>query len=327
MKKHALIILITLIAGVLRFYDLGEKPLWIDEAFFAHLAEDYIMKQEYPTVFLVNMFGLYESEFMLRFIFALAGTLTIPAVYIAVKNYKLQASLFTAVFPLFIFWSRIARPYAFIGLFMVLGWRWWYFNITGILTNPLSVIGIKFKKDKWKISLVLLAIGAVIYLSREDLGAMSYGVRMLYIPALAAVLWITEKKYSDNWVRIAYWIIIGICLSFFPSNKYSKWYSNEVQYSDWREAGEFHFSTNAHVSNYYSNGHALEYKPKFVDAFINAIAEGHTIKLGLDYYALRGGHFDIFPIEIQRIIKKNKEKLLNGEIVRLSIDLKGIQEY
>lgn len=147
-KEYVYLLIVTLVGGLIRFWSLGVNPIWIDEGIFAHYCRDCMYLQEYTTVWLVRTLGLYGNEFNLRFIFALAGTLTIPAVYFVTKYNKLQLSLLAAVFPLFEFWSRQARPYAFCGLFMVLGWRWWYMSIIGIVTNPLSVIGIKFLKNK-----------------------------------------------------------------------------------------------------------------------------------------------------------------------------------
>jgi 4-amino-4-deoxy-L-arabinose transferase-like glycosyltransferase len=83
-----ILFLIVSLGGLLRFWDLGLNPLWIDEAYFARIVRgDMDRPQEYITVMVAQLFNL-RSEFGLRFMFALAGTLTIPAIYFIVKNNK-----------------------------------------------------------------------------------------------------------------------------------------------------------------------------------------------------------------------------------------------
>lgn len=315
-RELIILIFITTGGGLLRFWDLDVNPLWIDEAFFAQLVKSGRLKQEYPT-FLLSYWLNFDSEFWLRFISALSGTLTIPAVYLVLKKNKLEAAIFVAIFPLFIFWSRLARPYAFAGLFMVLGWRWWYCNIIGILTNPLAILGTRIRKAIPLI--ILLIITLFIFFIREDVGEMSYGVRMLYLPLLAGVLYLTFLSHSKK----IFVVLTVTSLFFLPGHKYEQWYSYEVKYADWRNKGRLTFSTNAHTSNYYNAGNAIELHSRSYPILKDYIKSGDSMSLGMDYLALDIPDY-IIPPEIK---EKYKERLLNGEVIRLLFYKGEIIEY
>lgn len=189
-KELSLLALVTLIGGTLRFLDLGGTALWIDEAWFGFLTQGSIT-QEFIPAYIIKLFG-FHSEFWLRFQSALFGTLTIPAVYYVVKKYKLYAALLVAVFPLFVFWSRMARPYAVAGFFLVLSWRWWWIMFLAVLTTPIALVGII--KQKWYIITGFVVIALIFYFIREDSGRnwtieqVFNSPRWFYLPCLTGVL-------------------------------------------------------------------------------------------------------------------------------------------
>lgn len=328
--------LFTVLGGALRFIDLGSNPIWIDESLFANWSHSAEFVQEYPTLIIANLFG-FQSEFWLRFMFALAGTLTIPAVYFVVKKHKIEASIIVAIFPLFIFWSRMARPYAFAGLFLVLGWRWWYFSIISILTTPFGFLGVRFWKQKTIIILLLTAIALIVYLERPDAGAdkpvLIYRTRLLYLPLLTLLLYVTE--YEWKWFlipmkKVAFYVIIFFSLWFFPSHQYRQWYSYEVGYSDWRGKPAYQFSTNAHVNHWYAlgitnkPGTCFEIVPRWMPLLVKEINEGKSITLGLDYYALESPAKELLP---ENLTQKYKARLLKGEVIGLILNKNGYREF
>jgi hypothetical protein len=201
--KILLLILITAVGMFLRFYELGAKALWVDEALFAFMVKEGNYIQETIPVFIGHIFG-FHSEFWLRSISAFFGTLTIPAIYIVVKERKLSAALIVSIFPLFVFWSRMARPYALAGFFVVLGWRYWWFYLLALLTTPISIFGIRLvnwkfsKKTKIIIGLMTLILVAIIYLIRPDAGRhwtiyqIFQSGRWAYVPCIAALLYIYD---------------------------------------------------------------------------------------------------------------------------------------
>jgi len=191
--------LITLIAGYLRFRGLGDNPLWVDEVGFGFLVQNG-GNQEFIPKWFGQLFGLH-TEFGLRFLPALCGTLTVPAIYFAVDKHKLGSALFVAVFPLFVFWSRLARPYAVAGLFLVLSWRYWWMMIPALMTTPIAVVGVRL--NKW--TLGLIALGIVFFFIRPDafrgwsISLLQISSRWWYLPALTLVLYLTEwEKYFSS---------------------------------------------------------------------------------------------------------------------------------
>ena len=202
-KNRILLFLIISLGMFLRFYDLGGKPLWIDECLFAFMVKDGNYIQETIPVFIGHVLGLH-SDFWLRSISAVCGTLTIPAVYFVVNKRKLSAALIVAIFPLFVFWSRMARPYAVAGLFVVLGWKYWWSYIPALLTTPISIVGIRLvnwnfsKQKKILLSISVLFVVAIIYLIRPDAGRnwsfqqVFLSSRWFYVPFITALLYVFD---------------------------------------------------------------------------------------------------------------------------------------
>lgn len=195
MKQYNSLILITFLGFLLRFIGLGDRPLWVDEAIYAFLIQDGAT-QEFTTVFIGWLFGL-RSEFELRLMSAITGTLTIPAIYFVLKNKDtaIYASMFVAVFPLFVFWSRMARPYSFAGLFVVLGWRYAWCYVVAIATTPIALIGVRVLNQKRTVLISALIGGVLLYFLREDSGrdwtiqqALTSS-RWFYLPTLAGILY------------------------------------------------------------------------------------------------------------------------------------------
>lgn len=195
-NKNKLLIIITFLGGYLRFNNLGVEGLWIDEALFGFWIKGGFPTQEFVPVFIGKLFHL-NTEFGLRSISAISGTLTIPAIYFCLSNKdnKMAASLLVAVFPIFVFWSRMARPYALVGLFIVLGWRYWWVYSLAILTTPISLIGVRFIKQKKFVIIGAVITAIFLYLIREDAGrAWTFkqflvSTRWHYVPILVFILY------------------------------------------------------------------------------------------------------------------------------------------
>jgi hypothetical protein len=206
------VILATLVGMCLRFYNLSGSPLWIDEAL---LGEGYLKGQEFIGNLLV-----VHNDFWFRFPYALAGTLTIPAVYFVTKNRQAWVSWLIAVFPLFVFWSRLARPYSLAGLFVVLAWRWWWFMIPGILTTPVALLGIRLTK-KYHRALIFTGVAGMLYYIRPDVQSSSdYGLsffldqpRLWYVPLLGVLLYTCDYLLPFLFKRfpvIREWLPTGV---------------------------------------------------------------------------------------------------------------------
>ena len=160
-REYLLLILITLLAAGLRFYDLTYQGLWADEASSIYVAKcvdlgfmraslvDVTHKRFFhpdrsprdliracarnesapPAYFIslaiwIKMFG--SSEFAIRSLSAVLGTLVIPVFFLLGVSLfhksgpALLASLFVAVYPINVYYSQEARSYSFSAFFSVL---------------------------------------------------------------------------------------------------------------------------------------------------------------------------------------------------------------
>ena len=119
---------LTFVGFILRFYNLGGNSLWLDEATtltFARQSAGEIWASvaagEFnPPLFYWLEHGMIlfgESEFVLRFLPALLGVLTIPVIYLIGKEFRdknvgLLAAALLTFSPFHIFYSQEARAYA-----------------------------------------------------------------------------------------------------------------------------------------------------------------------------------------------------------------------
>ena len=186
-------IAITGLAFFLRVQKINQ-PFWIDEVLFVNMMDNFGF-QEFTTIIISKLIGS-RTEWVVRLPIVLAGSLTAPAVLLIFREKKLALALmvFIAVCPLFVFWSGLARPYAFAGLFMVLGFRWPGFYAVALLTTPLSILGLNLFeiKKKWWIYLLLIAGAILLYMIRVDsernflsIGFLKNAKRIWYLPILS----------------------------------------------------------------------------------------------------------------------------------------------
>ena len=141
--SFVLIILLTVIAGYLRFKNLGNFDIYHDEFYYASSIKsylhnsstnlwDYISNAPSETLYkkgitefvgtFVKIFGY--SEYNLRFLFALIGTLTIPAIFLTSyllfenKYISFLSAIFLTFSDIHIYLSRFIRQYSFFIFFI-----------------------------------------------------------------------------------------------------------------------------------------------------------------------------------------------------------------
>jgi len=200
-----LLLSLTVVAGLLRFWGLGSQALWYDEAWTRDLARfgffdmlNQIPKTEStpPLYYLFNwvtwrVFG--PSEWTLRLIAAVAGTLTVPAVWLAgrqlvSRNAALIAAAFCTFSPMMWWYSQEARAYSLVALLFALalacfgealrrpGWLallgWGIFSAGAVMTQYVAVLPV--------------ALTGLILLWRCD-GARVRVVAAGLVPTLAGV--------------------------------------------------------------------------------------------------------------------------------------------
>jgi len=197
-------IYVVFVLGVLLRIQNITNGFWIDEVLYMNWVNG-TTSQEFITVWigrLLLVMGL-DSEMWMRMPSVLSGSLTIFAVYYVIhdKRYAFVASVFVAICPLFYFWSGFARPYAFAGLFVVLGYRHWMFYPVAMMATPLSLLGVNVFEIKKRWICYILMIGAAIFLftirpdsgrNFFDLRFLNYAKRLWYIPLLSLTLHLAD---------------------------------------------------------------------------------------------------------------------------------------
>lgn len=143
-----LIIILTLIAFLIRVYQVDYLTLWVDEYVHTNTASAFLHEPapDYNgiiyTWLIIPLFRLFgENEFWARFPSVVFGTLCVPLIYFFAKKYfNRSVGLFAAVIVTFslylVFWSRVARFYSV--------WTFFFLGFAYFLAQTLNV------KNEWK---------------------------------------------------------------------------------------------------------------------------------------------------------------------------------
>jgi 4-amino-4-deoxy-L-arabinose transferase-like glycosyltransferase len=176
---------VTIIGLLLRFYNLGYNSLWLDEAStytFASLSLPGIWEATTGGEFNPPLFYWAEhillafgnNEFVLRFIPALLGVLTIPIVYLIGKefvdrNVGIIAAAAVAFSPFLIFYSQEARAYSMMLFFVALAML---FCLKSLKTNSLpdwALFGVFSALAFWSHFYAVVLIGALVLYALYEL--------------------------------------------------------------------------------------------------------------------------------------------------------------
>jgi mannosyltransferase len=131
-RTTLLLLAIVALGALLRFYHIGAKSLWIDEAFSLWMARqpvgqmlDWLVRiDQHPPLYYLLLHAwmrLGESEATVRALSALCATLTIPALYLLGRRLigpklGLLSALILAVSPFHVHFAQEARMYALLAL-------------------------------------------------------------------------------------------------------------------------------------------------------------------------------------------------------------------
>ncbi len=169
---------LTLIGAILRFYNLGYNSLWLDEAstlnfavksipeiWQATTAGEFNPPLFYWTEHIMLLFG--NSEVVLRFIPALLGVLTIPLIYLVGKefldrNVGIIAAAAFAFSSYLIFYAQEARAYSMMLFFVTLSM---VFYFRALKMNDLlnwALFGLFSALAFWAHFYALVIIGALL---------------------------------------------------------------------------------------------------------------------------------------------------------------------
>jgi mannosyltransferase len=203
-KRTALVLaLLTLLAAALRFWRLGDWSFWADEIATLRDAQDLSKVITYPVGYALIGFvvrRLGSSEFAARLVPAIAGTISVPALYlIGRKLFSERAAVLSAallaVSSYHIFFSQEARYYTLMMLFGMLG-MWCAF--VGLESNNRKAL-----------------VGAVLLLA---LAGWTHWTAGLALPVLAVyAVWCSRKegrpagfRWSNLAILFAPFIAVGI---------------------------------------------------------------------------------------------------------------------
>jgi hypothetical protein len=150
MIKDYKVWLIFIVGLALRLYGYWSQSMWIDECLFASWIERGVYYQEQILILIGQVLPM--NEFGLRIIPVITGSLMIlvPSLIFKKKEIVYLTTAFIAFFPLFVFWSRVARPYipaAFLVALSFTKWnKYFIFNFLSLLCTPFALLGFNFNQ-------------------------------------------------------------------------------------------------------------------------------------------------------------------------------------
>ena len=173
-----LLVSLTLIGAVLRFYHLGYNSIWLDEASTLTFAV-----QSFPDIWQATTAGEFNpplfywiehimllfgnSEFILRFVPALLGVLTIPLIYLVGKEFMdrntgiIAAAAFTFS-PFLVFYSQEARAYAMMLFFVTFSMVFYFRALKNNNRKDWALFGFLAALAFWSHFYALVIIGALV---------------------------------------------------------------------------------------------------------------------------------------------------------------------
>jgi mannosyltransferase len=180
-----LLLSLTLIGAILRFYNLGYNSLWLDEASTLNFAVKSIPDiwqattagEFNPPLFywaehIMLLFG--NSEVVLRFIPALLGVLTIPLIYLVGKEFMdrntgIIAAAAFAFSPFLLFYSQEARAYSMMLFFVTFSMVFYFRALKSNDIRNWALFGILSALAFWSHFYALVIIGALILYALYEL--------------------------------------------------------------------------------------------------------------------------------------------------------------
>ncbi len=173
-----LLLSITIVGLILRFFNLGYNSLWLDEAStnsFAVMSIPGIWQATTGGEFNPPLFYWIEhcmlvfgnNEFVLRFVPALLGVLTIPLIYFVGKefmdrNVGIIAAAASAFSPFLIFYSQEARAYSMMFFFVAFSMVFYFRALKNNDIRDWVLFGLLSALAFWSHFYALVIIGALV---------------------------------------------------------------------------------------------------------------------------------------------------------------------
>jgi len=179
-----LLLSLTIVGLILRFFNLGYNSLWLDEAStntFAVMSIPGIWQATMGGEFNPPLFYWIEhcmlvfgnNEFILRFVPAIFGVLTIPLVYYVGKefmdrNVGIIAAAAAAFSPFLIFYSQEARAYSMMFFFVAFSMVFYFRALKENDIKDWALFGLLSGLAFWSHFYALVIIGALVLYALID---------------------------------------------------------------------------------------------------------------------------------------------------------------
>jgi mannosyltransferase len=227
-RYSQILLSLTIVGLILRFFNLGFNSLWLDEAStytFASMSLPGIWQATTAGEFNPPLFYWIEhimlsfgnNEVVLRFVPALLGVLTIPLLYLAGKefvdrNVGIIAAAACAFSPFLLYYSQEARAYSmalfFIAFAMV-------FFLRALKTNEIThwvLFGLLSALAFWSHFYTLVVIGALVLYAlivkipdiRKDIGSLKplalagVAFAVICLPLIAITIQLFARRESGG---------------------------------------------------------------------------------------------------------------------------------
>jgi len=200
------LILITFVAGVLRYYKLGEWSFWIDEVLTLDKSREVFQTpflswvRNYPstaTLIHASVSALGENEWTARLAPAIIGTLTIPILFIPIKKISgTRVALLTGLLLAFshwhLYWSQNARFYVMLLLYFNLSLFTFYLGLekdrAGYFVISLVFLAFAISESLLGLFLVPIMVSYLLLIRLfpfdTPLGYRWQNINILFVPAL-----------------------------------------------------------------------------------------------------------------------------------------------
>ena len=206
-------LIIILLGAGLRFYQLGQDGLWLDEIITQARTQRPVfnmlkwvwLHEEHPPLFYLLAYQnriLGGSDFAVRLTSVAAGILTIPVFIKLGRKFwgapaGLLAGLLLALWPVHIHYSQEARQYALLMLFTSASMYWLYRSVTigntgawfGYSIATICALYTHYFSFLWIISqVVFVSLLAVLFLKKRGKAGLKSYLRKILLPFVVSLL-------------------------------------------------------------------------------------------------------------------------------------------
>ena len=227
-----LLFILTIVAFLLRVYQVDYLTLWVDEYVHVDRARYFPGQPLFSddnngillTMFIIPFFKLFgATAFWARFPSVIFGSLLVPMVYLFVKKYfNRNTALLSATLVTFstylVFWSRIARNYAIFAFFFLLliYFLGWAINVDDSFKQRKNKI---LNYLKWQPKYLGIALGMLILsiLSHQLTFLFIYGILFYYFILFVDNLLHKRFNFLSIEAIITYLFFIFFVIVFIPS--------------------------------------------------------------------------------------------------------------